>query len=290
MLAHSGGIELVGDHWAARGEPRGSVLLLHGGGQRRHSWHRTGERLARSGWSAWAFDARGHGDSGWATDGDYSLSVQVDDALAVIDLIGEPPVLVGASMGGMTSLIAEGERGPLARGLVLVDIVARLEPVGVERIQSFMSAAPDGFATLAEAADAIAAYNPHRPRPKTLDGLRKNLVQREDGRWRWHWDPQFLRVGSEPEREIRQERAQRAAQSIRVPTLLVRGAHSDIVSEEGLREMQELIPHAETVEVTSAGHMIAGDDNDVFTAQLTRFVESTSPLPGRRMTQPGEAH
>lgn len=180
-------------------------------------------------------------------------------------------------MGGMTSLIAEGERGQLARGLVLVDIVARLEPLGVERIQAFMSAAPDGFATLAEAADAIAAYNPHRPRPKKLDRLRKNLVQREDSRWRW--DPGFLRVGSEPEREIRQERAQRAAQSSCVPTLLVRGAHSDIVSAEGLREMQELIPHVQTVEVASAGHMIAGDDNDVFTAQLTRFVESTSPLP-----------
>lgn len=276
VRTRSHGIDLVGDHWPAQGDQRGSVLLLHGGGQRRFSWHRTGERLARNGWSTFAFDSRGHGDSGWASDGDYSMSALVDDAVAVIDLIGERPVMVGASMGGMTSLIAEGERGPVARGLVLVDIVARLEPRGVERIQAFMSGTPDGFATLDEASDAIAAYNPHRPRPRSLDGLRKNLVQREDGRWHWHWDPRFLRMGSEPERDTRYERAQRAARRIAVPTLLVRGAHSDIVSAEGVQEMRRLIPHAQSVEVSSAGHMIAGDDNDVFTAQLMRFIESTA--------------
>lgn len=275
IRVRSDGIELVGDHWPALGEGRGSVLLLHGGGQRRYSWHRTGERMARAGWSAHAFDARGHGDSGRAPDGDYSVSALVDDARAIIDHIGESPVLVGASMGGMTSLIAEGELGPLSRGLVLVDIVARLDPVGAARIHSFMSSAPNGFATLEEASAAIAAYNPHRPRPKSLDGLRKNLVLREDGRWHWHWDPRFLRVRSEPEREIGYERAKRAAKNIRVPTLLVRGAHSDVVSEAGLQEMRDMIPHAEAVEVGSAGHMIAGDDNDVFTAQLTRFIESS---------------
>lgn len=283
VRVRSGRVDLVGDHWPAVGERRGSVLLLHGGGQRRYSWHRTGERLARSGWGAYAFDARGHGDSGWADDGDYSASALVEDAVAIIELIGERPVLVGASLGGMTSLMAEGERGSLARGLVLVDIVVSPEPEGVQRIQAFMSSAPDGFASLEEASDAIAAYNPHRPRPRTLDGLRKNLVQGDDGRWRWHWDPRFLSAGTEPERELHRAQARRAARNISVPTLLVRGAHSDIVSAAGLQEMRELIPHAEVVEVTSAGHMIAGDDNDVFTAQLERFLDATVPdvtVPG----------
>lgn len=275
VVVAANGLSLVGDRWAPVGGHRGSVLLLHGGAQRRYSWHRTGERLARHGWAAYAFDARGHGDSSWAPDGDYSATAQVDDAQALIDHIGEPPVLVGASMGGVASLLAEGERGPLARGLVLVDIVADMAPAGVARIAAFMAGAPDGFGSLDEAADAIAAYNPHRPRPASLDGLRKNLVQRDDGRWHWHWDPRFLRVGSEPERGIRPERARQAARAVRVPTMLVRGAHSDIVTRDGLREMQELIPHAETVEVAAAGHMIAGDDNDVFTAELTRFIEAT---------------
>lgn len=272
----SDGIDLVGDHWPAEAESRGSVLLLHGGGQRRHSWRRTGQWLAEAGWTAYAFDARGHGESGRATDGDYSVSALADDLLRILDEIGDTPILVGASMGGMTSLISEGERGPIARGLVLVDIVARLEPEGAARIQAFMGGAPNGFATLEEASDAIAAYNPHRPRPKSLTGLRKNLVQGEDGRWRWHWDPRFLQRGTEPEREIRYERSAAAARSITVPTLLVRGSHSDIVSAEGLQEMRELIPHAQTVEVGAAGHMIAGDDNDVFTAELLRFIGSTA--------------
>ena len=183
----SGGVELVGDHWSAATDAQGAVLLLHGGGQRRHSWRRTGQWLAEAGWSAWAFDARGHGESGRSPDGNYSVSALVDDVIAIIDQIGEAPVLVGASMGGMTSLIAEGERGPLARALVLVDIVARIEPEGSSKIQAFMRSAPNGFASLEEASDAIAAYNPHRPRPTSLDGLRKNLVQRDDGRWHWHW-------------------------------------------------------------------------------------------------------
>lgn len=203
------------------------------------------------------------------------MSSLVDDAIAIIDEIGEAPVLVGASMGGMTSLIAEGERGPLARALVLVDIVARVEVEGSRKIQTFMRSAPNGFATLEEASDAIAAYNPHRPRPKSLDGLRKNLVLREDGRWHWHWDPRFLERGTEPELEIRHDRSASAARNITVPTLLVRGAHSDIVSDEGLQEMRDLIPHAQSVEVGSAGHMIAGDDNDVFTSELLHFIEAT---------------
>lgn len=269
------GVDLVGERWAAQGTGRGSVLLLHGGGQRRFSWHRTGAWLAEAGWNAYAFDARGHGDSGRALGGDYSITALVDDLVAIIAEIGDRPVLVGASMGGMASLVAEGERGPLARALVLVDIVARIEAEGAARIQQFMHGNPEGFASLEEASDAIAAYNPHRPRPTSLDGLRKNLVQGEDGRWRWHWDPAFLQRGTEPEREVRYERSRAAAANITVPTLLVRGAHSDIVSDEGLREMQQLIPQAETVQVHAAGHMIAGDDNDVFTAELLRFIDAT---------------
>lgn len=266
------GVRLVGELWEPDGAAQGTALLLHGGAQRRHSWRATGERLATQGWRTLAFDARGHGDSDWAPDGDYSASALIDDVEAIVETLGEKPVLIGASMGGMASLMAEAERGGLARALVLVDVVARIEPEGVGRIRQFMRGKPEGFASLEDAADAIAAYNPHRPRPKSLDGLRKNLHQRDDGRWYWHWDPAFLRLSSEPEREIGYERARAAAEAITVPTLLIRGGQSDIVSEDGLREMQQFIPHAETVEVPATGHMIAGDDNDVFTSRLGEFL------------------
>jgi non-heme chloroperoxidase len=269
------GVRLVAERWAG-GEERAPVLLLHGGGQTRHSWARTAERLAARGRTTYALDLRGHGDSDWHPEGDYSLDAFAADLLAVIDELGRAPVLVGASLGGTTALTVAGEHPGSATALVLVDIVVDVEPAGVERILTFMSAHLDGFATLEEAADAIAAYNPLRPRPRSLDGLRKNLRRKEDGRWYWHWDPAFLRLGDEPRTRMDPDRLRRAAARVRIPTLLVRGVRSDVVSEAGLAAMRALIPHAEVADVQRAGHMVAGDDNDVFAERLDAFLASVA--------------
>lgn len=266
---------IVGDRWESSGT-RGTVVLLHGGGQTRHSWARSGPRFADAGWTTVTLDARGHGDSDWSIDGDYSMDALVGDLVAVVDELGVSPVLVGASMGGLTSLVAQGEHPGLARALVLVDIATRSDPVGVDRILSFMASAPDGFATLDDVADAVAAYNPHRPRPARLDGLRKNVRQGDDGRWRWHWDPAFLRGGDEPSRLTREARLDAAASAIEVPTMLVRGRSSDVVTPEGAAHLQSLIPQAVLVEAT-AGHMVAGDDNDVFVSQVVDFLDAQLP-------------
>jgi pimeloyl-ACP methyl ester carboxylesterase len=264
-------VRLAGERWD--GDPAGSVvLLLHGGGQTRHSWKRTGERLAASGRTAVALDARGHGDSGWHPSQDYSLDGFVSDLIEFVATLERPPVLVGASLGGITALVAAGEHPPLGAGLVLVDVVVRVQPEGVTRIRDFMTAAPHGFASLEEVADAIAAYNPGRRRPRSLDGLRKNVRQRADGRWYWHWDPAFIRIDDEPQRHIDPERLRLAATHVRIPTLVVRGVQSDVVSDAGLADMLELIPHAQTVDVQGAGHMVAGDDNDVFAERLEVFL------------------
>jgi pimeloyl-ACP methyl ester carboxylesterase len=265
------GVRLVGERWAA-GDPRDVVVLLHGGGQTRHSWARTAQRLARDGRAAVAIDARGHGDSDWHPGQDYTLEGFVGDLGAYVETLDQPPVLVGASLGGITALVAAGDHPGLARGLVLVDVVVRLEPKGVQRIRDFMNADPDGFASLEDVADAIAAYNPVRPRPRSLDGLRKNVRQGEDGRWRWHWDPAFMRIDDEPQRRFDPERLRAAAGRLEIPTLVVRGAQSDVVSDEGMADMMRLVPNAESVDVQAAGHMVAGDDNDIFGAALERFL------------------
>jgi pimeloyl-ACP methyl ester carboxylesterase len=265
---------LVADRWEAAGPSRGAVLLLHGGGQTRHSWSRTAAALAGAGWTAYALDARGHGESDWAPDGAYGISAMVDDLAAVVAELGERPVLVGASMGGITSLVGEGERGGLARALVLVDIVPRIEAAGVARIREFMASGRDGFATLDEVVAAVRAYNPHRRRPADPDGLRKNLRRGADGRWYWHWDPAFLRITDEPGRAASHERICAAAARVRTPALLVRGADSDIVTDAGVAELLELIPHAEHVDVAGTGHMVAGDDNDVFSARVLGFLDA----------------
>jgi len=270
-LSAADGVVLRGDAWGAAGDL--PVLLLHGGGQTRHSWAGAGRRLGESGWRALALDLRGHGESDWSPDGVYGVDVLLADLLAVLKGFAEPPVLVGASLGGMLSLLAEGEsEARVCRALVLVDVTPRLEPEGVSRIVDFMTARPEGFASLEEAAEAVAAYRRHRVRPRDLGGLRKNLRLCEDGRYRWHWDPAFLRPGPRGRRYNHSERLQDAARRLAVPTLLVRGRESDVVSEAGARDFLEAVPHARFVDVSQAGHMVAGDRNDAFSDAVIAFL------------------
>jgi pimeloyl-ACP methyl ester carboxylesterase len=287
---NSGDVDLVGERWEPMSTPRGDVLLLHGGGQTRHAWKNTARRVAESGWRTIALDARGHGESGWASDGDYSLDALARDLRTVAETLDVKPVIVGASMGGQTAIIAEGDGPPLAHALVLVDIVARMEVGGVDRIYEFMTEAPNGFSSLEEAAEAIGRFYPRKAGRGSsgIDGLRKNLRQGADGRWRWHWDPEFLNVGGDRDAHQRQmeARLRLAAANVVVPTLLLRGTDSDIVAPQGIREMQELVPGAQHVEVRGTGHMVAGDDNAVFAAGLLNFLDQ---LPRRSSAMPSLA-
>ncbi|HEY0486904.1 MAG TPA: alpha/beta hydrolase [Mycobacteriales bacterium] len=270
------GVSLAGTRWRARGTAdRGPMLLLHGGGQTRHSWRRTGEAMADLGFDVLSVDARGHGESDWAPDGDYSVGALVADLRAVIAALGAPPVLVGASMGGLTGLVAEGEHPGTVRALVLVDVVPQMDPKGVARIKAFMGAAPEGFATLEDVAEAIRRYQPHRVRPVDTASVRKNVRQGPDGRWYWHWDPAFLARGK-VDSARRGRRLHEATARVRVPTLLLRGGASDVVTEAGVEELLRAIPGAQHVEVPGAAHMVAGDDNSVFLANVTAFLEELS--------------
>jgi epoxide hydrolase-like predicted phosphatase len=265
------GIVLVGE---AHGDPTAPpVVMLHGGGQTRYAWGGTAAALAAAGRCVVNMDLRGHGDSGWARDGDYSLEAFVRDLALVARELPHPPAVVGASLGGLAALLAAGEIAPdLVSALVLVDIAPRMDPVGVDRIVDFMTGNPDGFATLEEAADAVAGYMPHRPRPKDLRGLQKNLRFGQDGRWRWHWDPAFITGKQRPGATRDPERLERAAARLNIPVLLVRGRMSDIVSEAGAQAFLDIVPHARFVDVSDAGHMVAGDKNDAFTDALVEFV------------------
>lgn len=265
----AGGVRLAGDSWGEPGRPL--VVLQHGGGQTRHAWRNTGERLGKASYHAVAFDARGHGDSDWSPDGDYSQDVMVEDLLRVLAAIdASDPVLVGASMGGGTSLVAVGEARCTAAALVLVDIAPRIERGGIENIHAFMQRNPEGFASLEEVADAIGAYQPHRARQRNLQGLGKNVRLGEDGRYHWHWDPRFLPL---PQDLIsRHQRLEACARKLDLPTLLVRGGISDLLSQEGATEFLRSCPHAEYAEIAAAGHMVAGDRNDAFADAIILFL------------------
>ncbi len=247
------------------------VILAHGGGQTRHAWRKTCTMLAQAGYYAVAYDARGHGDSEWAHEGAYSIDASVADLIAVARGLGpRKPIVIGASLGGMCALIAEGEHGNVAKALILVDIATRFEMKGVERILDFMRAHTDGFATLDEAAEAISRYLPHRQKPTSTKGLEKNLRQGRDGRWRWHWDPKLMKVGD----YITEARLENAARALTTPVLLVRGESSDVLSMQGARTFLEQVPHAQFADVSGAEHMVVGDDNDAFTQAILAFLKS----------------
>ena len=269
-LSAGDGTALAADSWGDGAQP--PVIFLHGGGQTRHAWKATARVVADHGFHTLTVDLRGHGDSGWSADGVYSMERFVGDLRTVVASLERPPVLIGASLGGITGLLAEGEGPALLRALVLVDVTPTVQSAGVERINQFMGEkAADGFLTVEEAADAISMYLPHRPRPDSLTGLAKNLRLHADGRYRWHWDPALLNFSGTLDARM-SGRLVAAAARLSLPALLVRGGASELVSQADVDEFLRLVPHARYVDIADARHMVAGDENDHFGAAVVEFI------------------
>lgn len=273
----SDGLVLAGDVGGPEGAP--VVVLMHGGGQTRHSWAGAMRALVSAGYRVVNLDARGHGESEWSNARAYSIDDRVKDVQAVVSGLDVPFALVGASMGGLTSIHAVGE-GLSPAAMVLVDIVPDMEPKGVERIVNFMNAHLGGFASLDEAAGAVAAYYPERPRPADPSGLMKNLRLRGDGRLYWHWDPVIFQVEDPSNfREPLERSTAKLHERTDVPVLVVRGKLSDIVSDASIASFRKQVPHAEVVDVSGAGHMVAGDKNDAFNSAVIAFLARHMALP-----------
>lgn len=206
----------------------------------------------------------------------------VADVFGPADSLKTPPLVIGASMGGIAALAAQATSDiQLYRGLVLVDIMPDVDAEGARRIISFMAANPDGYASLEEAAEAIAAYpGPERGKVSPR-GLTRVLRQGADGRWRWHWDPRALDErevwltdpkAAEAHRDRIRAKMTSGLNKLAVPTMLVCGGSSDVVTREAAEALLRLLPHAKFVDVAEASHMVAGDRNDVFTAAVLEFA------------------
>ena len=267
------GLTVAADIAGPQGAP--TVILGHGGGQTRHSWDKCELQLAEAGYFAINYDLRGHGDSDWSRDGEYSMEDRADDLRHVAAAGSRRFALVGASLGGVTALVA-ATLGLDAAAIVLVDIVPKMNLAGAEKVRGFMGASPNGFVSLEEAADAISAYYPDRPRPKDLSGLHKNLRLGDDGRYRWHWDPRMMAdMRGDPRRLLGIMDA--ADWTDRIPTLLIRGMKSDIVDDDGVADLRRRIPALEVADIRGAGHMVAGDRNDEFNAAVIEFLRRVMP-------------
>jgi pimeloyl-ACP methyl ester carboxylesterase len=265
------GLRLAATRWNGGGT---GVILAHGGGQTRHAWRGTGAELGAQGYTVLAFDLRGHGESEWASDGDYSLSRFRDDLCDVATTFARPPIVIGASLGGISAMLAAGEALMALRAVVLVDVTPRIDQAGSDKIVAFMREHMErGFGSVEEAADIVAAYLPDRQKPANPEGLRKYLRQTADGRFRWHWDPQIMiEPNSVTTARLQYDRLMQAVRQMTMPALLVRGGHSDVVSPEAVKEFLAAAPQAQYQNLAGAHHMVVGDRNDAFTATILDFL------------------
>lgn len=262
------GVTLTADTWGDPANP--AVIFAHGGGQTRHSWGGTARALAELGWYTIAYDHRGHGDSGWSEDGVYTVDGFAKDLQVIANSCKHPPAVVGASLGGFSAMVCEGEYAPgTFSSITLVDVTPRLNHEGVQNIFTFMTAhIEEGFESLDHAAEVIAKYT-GRAKRKDNGGLEKNLRLR-DGRWFWHWDPDFFTL--QTDRSANPDKIVDAAKNLTLPVLLIRGRMSDVVTQTEVDDYFKTIPHGEYVDVAQARHMVAGDRNDIFTDAVVEFL------------------
>ncbi|MCZ8137300.1 MAG: alpha/beta hydrolase [Porphyrobacter sp.] len=259
------------------------MLLAHGGGQTKRAWKRVSGLLAAQGFRAIALDLRGHGESDWVEDGAYDVADFARDLIAVAGSLEREPALIGASLGGLAGITAEGTLAPgTFASLTLVDVAPQMEEGGVARIVSFMAAhAREGFASPQEAARVISDYLPHRQSRTASSGLAHYLRQRSDGRYYWHWDPAFIdsvirrRAEGEEASMVARTELVEAASRLTLPVHLIRGGSSDLVSAESVAHFRQLVPHAQYTDIAEATHMVVGDQNDAFGDAILDFLVRT---------------
>jgi pimeloyl-ACP methyl ester carboxylesterase len=269
------GIALIGEEML--GECDACVLFAHGFGQTRQSWMGAQSALLLDGAGSIAWDMRGHGESGRNSEAlHYQAEQFAEDVHLLSKKFKQKPLLVGASMGGLTGMMAQA-RHDVFSALVLVDVTPRWEIAGVARIMAFMNAYPDGFDSFEHAADVIANYLPQRRERKSNKQL-QFLLREHQGRLIWHWDRRMLSEFVEHSEHL-QDDIREAARKIKVPTLLISGGKSDIVSEQTVTDFLQLVPHAEHRSLPDATHMVAGDDNDAFNDILLSFKRTLSQQP-----------
>ena len=228
------GLRLVAD---VRGDPSGwPVLFLHGGGQTRHAWGSTAEIVAAQGWRTVALDLRGHGDSDWAPNGDYSFTAFCADCVAVCDKLGSPRYWSGPPWVACRPCSPRGpatDRSPPA--WCWWTSLPKPTPTGSSASPEFMQSGFDGFDTLEDGGRGDRRLHPPRGPGSQPPGLKKVLRQRDD-RWYWHWDPLVISPGADRGGAGSVHRAARCGgkQHPR-PTMLVWGLLSDVVSQGGRR-------------------------------------------------------
>ena len=259
-------------HYLEWGNPSNpTIFMLHGNSQQAHSWDFVSLPLSEN-YHVIAMDQRGHGDSDWAPDGDYSLEAQQKDIDGFVDSILPSKFhLIGHSMGGRNSYVWASRHPNSLNSLVIVDTGPESASRGRNRIQTFKEL-PDELNSFEEFASRIQEYT-GRTREQTLGSLKYSIRERSDGKWTWKYDKLMRTPGQRPPTWTSEQLWESVAK-IDCQTLVVRGSRSDIFTEETMNKMKTVIPKCTTVTVERAGHLVAGDNPADFLVAVQELLNS----------------
>ena len=266
-FVQANGLRLHYRDWGNRDKPR--MLLLHGGAQAAHSWDFFALAM-RDHFHIVALDQRGHGDSEWSEAGDYDTAFHVADIHAFTEAIGfERFLLMGLSMGGRNAYGFAATHPAKVERLIVIDVGPDMLAEGRQHIREFLEGTEtfDSFDWLVE---RVRRYNPRRPEAQIRGSLLNNLKQLSDGSWTWKHD---RRRGIRRDRggEMTEEAWAELA-SVTAPTLIIRGAESNMLSRETAAKMHRMVPHSHLAEVPRAGHLVQGDNPVDFERVVRAFL------------------
>lgn len=266
-------------HLLEWGQPgKQPIVLLHGGNQSSHSWDLVALHLADR-FHIIAPDQRGHGDSEWARDADYGPDQMATDVLELIGLDAlDQPIVIGHSMGGMVTMRLTAREPQLPKAVVLVDVGPEVSQRGAEQIRNFVVRNVE-FEHLDEFVDRVAAYDPFRSRAHMERTARYNLVHRSDGKYVAKSDRILHDESFRRDRGDRQDVADGFHQ-FTGPTLLIRGASSNILSADAAQRFVADLPNADLIEVSDCGHNVHSQNTPGFLQAVTPFLQNClTPAP-----------
>ena len=254
--------------WGGDGHP---IVFLHGGGLNAHTWDIVGVML-RDRYRCIALDQRGHGDSEWSPANDYGVDTQVQDVEGFIEALKlQNPVLVGQSMGGLNSMAYAVRHSARLKGLVVVDVGPEIEAAGTQRIREFASTPELG--SLEEFLERAIKFNPLRDRAVLRRSLFYNLRQLPSGKFALKHDQRRASEDVSRISAAQRERLNSEVTKISCPTLIVRGALSDVLSDRGAENFARALPRARWVKVEKAGHNVQGDNPGGLLEALNPFFK-----------------
>ena len=252
----AGGMNFHYLEWGDAANP--TVFMLHGVSQQAHSWDFVSLAISPA-FHVIALDQRGHGDTDWAADGDYSIDAMQADLDGVIDALQLDDFnLMGHSMGGRNSYIWASRHPETLRSLTIVDTGPEGQRRGQDRIRQFREL-PNNLDSFQEFAQRVMEYT-GRSEEQVLGALKYSIRQTPDGEWAWKWDPETRNRGRETDPVWTPDRLWECVEAVDCPSLVLRGSRSDVFAEETMTKMAQVMADCATETIKDAGHLVQGDN------------------------------